>query len=170
MFADVKELLDNLDSVHARTRKVVLCFPPADVEWAPAKGKFTFGDLVRHLANIERWMYAENVEGKPSRYRGCGEEFAKGFEETLSYYDRLHAESRAIFATLAQEDLVGKSVTPAGTPITTWKWLRAMIEHEAHHRGQIIMLARQLGQRLPASVTNGVWQWTAIQRELKQAH
>lgn len=30
--------------------------------------------------------------------------------------------------------------------------------HEGHHRGQIVMLARQLGHRLPAAVTNGLWQ------------
>ena len=35
--------------------------------------------------------------------------------------------------------------------------------HEAHHRGQVIMVARQLGHRLPASVTNGLWQWSALQ-------
>ena len=63
------------------------------------------------------------------------------------------------------------------SPVYTWRnlpldvghVLAYFVAHEAHHRGQIIMLARQLGQRLPASVTNGVWQWTAIQRELKQA-
>jgi uncharacterized damage-inducible protein DinB len=35
--------------------------------------------------------------------------------------------------------------------------------HEAHHRGQVIMVARQLGHRLPASGTNGLWQWSALQ-------
>lgn len=32
--------------------------------------------------------------------------------------------------------------------------------HEAHHRGQIVVLARQLGHRLPDSVTSGLWQWS----------
>lgn len=34
-----------------------------------------------------------------------------------------------------------------------------MFSHEAHHRGQILMLAHQLGYRLPAAVMGGVWQW-----------
>jgi uncharacterized damage-inducible protein DinB len=33
------------------------------------------------------------------------------------------------------------------------------IAHEAHHRGQIVMLARQAGHRLPMSITAALWQW-----------
>ncbi|MBM3789828.1 MAG: hypothetical protein FJW35_05695, partial [Acidobacteria bacterium] len=32
--------------------------------------------------------------------------------------------------------------------------------HEGHHRGQLVMLARQLGHRLPPQVTGGLWQWS----------
>jgi uncharacterized damage-inducible protein DinB len=33
------------------------------------------------------------------------------------------------------------------------------IAHEAHHRGQIVTIARQTGHRLPVSTTAGLWQW-----------
>jgi len=39
-------------------------------------------------------------------------------------------------------------------------WLSYFVAHEAHHRGQLCLVARQLGQRLPADVTAGLWQWT----------
>ena len=136
---DLPTFLDYLGSVHGRTRRIIERIPPQDIEWAPAPGKFTFGDIVRHLAAIERWMYGETVQGRPSRYRGCGRDLADGFDGVLAYYDALHAESRAIFAALSPEQLNGKCTTPAGTPITTWKWLRAMLEHEAHHRGQLYL-------------------------------
>ncbi len=35
--------------------------------------------------------------------------------------------------------------TPVGAEITAWKWLRAMCEHEAHHRGQLALYLRMLG-------------------------
>jgi|SRR5882672_6172272 len=34
-----------------------------------------------------------------------------------------------------------------------------MLSHEAHHRGQVCMLAHQLGFRLPNQVTDGMWNW-----------
>ena len=37
--------------------------------------------------------------------------------------------------------------------------------HEGHHRGQLCMVASQLGQRLPRRVAGGVWQWTRLSRE-----
>jgi uncharacterized damage-inducible protein DinB len=37
--------------------------------------------------------------------------------------------------------------------------LTYFVAHEAHHRGQIVMLARQVDYRLPAAVTGELWQW-----------
>jgi uncharacterized damage-inducible protein DinB len=146
---DVGTFLDYLGSVHNRTRRVVLCIPPKDIEWGPGSGRFTFGDVVRHLATIERWMYGETVQGRPSRYMGHGRELADGFDAVLAYYDRLHEESRAIFARLDSTTLMGKCMTPAGTSVSTWKWLRAMIEHEAHHRGQLYLMLGMAGVETP---------------------
>lgn len=58
-------------------------------------------------------------------------------------------------------------------PRATWQnfptdlehFLSYFVAHEAHHRGQLCLLARQLGQRLPRSVTAGVWQWTRLSRD-----
>lgn len=40
--------------------------------------------------------------------------------------------------------------------------LSYMLGHEAHHRGQICMLAHQLGFPLPAAVTSKMWNWEEI--------
>lgn len=146
---DTATFLDYLASVHNRTRRVVLRIPPKDIEWGPGSGRFTFGDVVRHLAGIERWMYGETVQGRSSRYPGHGRELADGFDAVLAYYDRLHEESRVIFSRLDREALAGRSTTPAGTSISTWKWLRAMIEHEAHHRGQLYLMLGIRGVETP---------------------
>jgi uncharacterized damage-inducible protein DinB len=131
------EFLPYLASVHRRTEYIISAIPESDFDWSPGHGRFTFADQIRHLANIERWMYGETVQGKQSRYQGHGKNFADGPKAVIDYYKRLHEESRRIFEAIPASMYPAKVKTPAGTPITLWKWLRAMIEHEAHHRGQV---------------------------------
>jgi uncharacterized damage-inducible protein DinB len=38
-------------------------------------------------------------------------------------------------------------------------FLGYLIAHDAHHRGQIAMLARQAGHPLPQKITFGMWEW-----------
>jgi len=40
-----------------------------------------------------------------------------------------------------------------------------MLAHEAHHRGQVCMLAHQLGFPLPIGVTSGLWNWEKLWKE-----
>jgi uncharacterized damage-inducible protein DinB len=136
----VGQFLEYWDGVRGRTRRVVACIPPDRLEWTPRAGSFTLGDLVRHLATIERFMYAETVAGRPSSYPGCGRDLADGYPAVVEYFERLDAEAKTIIGALSDADLQRKCLTPAGVPITTWKWLRAMVEHEAHHRGQLYLM------------------------------
>jgi uncharacterized damage-inducible protein DinB len=131
--------LDYYEKIRRRTLNVIRRIPPDKMDWTYHPGKFTFADLIRHLASIERYMYAENAQRKPSRYPGHGKELADGYENVLAYLDRAHRESMEIFSRLSDEDLRRKCMTPGEAEIAVWKWLRAMVEHEIHHRGQIFL-------------------------------
>jgi uncharacterized damage-inducible protein DinB len=147
---DVDAFLAYFESVRARTRRVAHCIPDDRIEWTHRPEAFTLGDIIRHLGAIERWMFAENVSGRPSRYPGHGRELADGRDAVLSYLDRMHQESLPLYRALTPDDLAKKCSTPAGTPITTWKWLRSMVEHEIHHRGQLYLMLGMLGVKTPA--------------------
>jgi uncharacterized damage-inducible protein DinB len=49
---------------------------------------------------------------------------------------------------------------PAGVEMLCY-----MLSHEAHHRGQVCMLAHQLGFRLPNPVMSGLWNWEKVWKE-----
>jgi uncharacterized damage-inducible protein DinB len=40
-----------------------------------------------------------------------------------------------------------------------------MLSHEAHHRGQVCMLAHQLGFPLPKEVAYGIWNWQKLWKD-----
>lgn len=145
----VEPFLDYFERVRGRTRRVVGCIPPQHLEWAPKAGAFSFGDIVRHLGSIERYMFAENAQGRPSRYPGHGRELAAGHEAVLAFLERMHQESLAIFRALSPEDLQRRCETPGGVSLPVSKWLRSMVEHEIHHRGQIYLMLNLLSVPTP---------------------
>ncbi|MBZ5702427.1 MAG: DinB family protein [Acidobacteriia bacterium] len=145
----IQPFLRYLDNVRERTLRVARCIPPDKIEWSYAPEKFTLGDLLRHIAVAERYMWAETLQGRPSRYTSHGTELADGYGNVLAFMERLHAESMEIFARLSDEDLQGKRKTPGDAEIPVWKWLRAMLEHEIHHRGQIYIYLGILGVPTP---------------------
>jgi uncharacterized damage-inducible protein DinB len=91
--------------------------------------------------------------------------------------DRHRVSRRQLLAALAQSARAigrllqvglenGGHLTGFSPPDVT-HFLAYHVAHEGHHRGQIVMIARQLGHRLPAEVTNGLWQWGARAREAR---
>ena len=49
---------------------------------------------------------------------------------------------------------------PAGPAMLAY-----MISHDAHHRGQVCMLAHQLGFPLPTKAASGIWAWQRLWKD-----
>jgi uncharacterized damage-inducible protein DinB len=149
MFESISSFAAGWSNARERTIHVLERLPESELEWSYAPCRFTFGDQFRHLAGIERFMFAENVSGRLSRYPGHALSLATGLSGIRSHMGQCHKEALVIFRGLSESQLQGKCLTPAGTPITGWKWLRAMLEHEAHHRGQLYLMASMRGIAIP---------------------
>jgi uncharacterized damage-inducible protein DinB len=145
----IQPFLHYFGNVRERTMRVARCIPPDKLDWSYAPGKFTLGDLLRHIAAAERFVWAESLQGHKSRYTTHGKELADGYENVIRFMGRLHAESMEIFAQFSDEDLQRKCKTPDDAEIKKWKWPRSMVEHEIHHRGQIYLCLGMLGVPTP---------------------
>jgi uncharacterized damage-inducible protein DinB len=53
-------------------------------------------------------------------------------------------------------------------PLDVGHVLTYFVAHEAHHRGQIVMIARQLECKLPVEVTGGLWHFSKRAREVEK--
>jgi len=145
----VESFLPFFEKIRERTLRVVRLIPPEKLEWRHSAGVFSPGDLARHIAATERYTFAENVLGLPNQYRGCGPELAEGLDAVLAFMQRMHSESVAIFKPLRPDDLQRKAIDAEGHSITAWKLLRAMVEHEVHHRGELYVYLALLGVPRP---------------------
>jgi uncharacterized damage-inducible protein DinB len=88
--------------------------------------------------------------------------------------DRLKVtRDQARKALAASHTAVGKLVADAlagggkvkNFPPDVVAFVAYLISHEAHHRGQICQLCRQIGHRLPNAVTFGMWEWNKRRQE-----
>src|SRR5215468_8717289 len=117
MIEDIASFAEYWTNARSRTTRVLDHLPEADLEWSYAPGRFTFGDLFRHLAGIERFMYGETVRGRPSRYPGHAAALAPGLDAVRAYLDRCHGETLAILRGLSGADMAARCTTPAGASI-----------------------------------------------------
>lgn len=142
---NIESFLQYFGTIRERTLRVVRAIPPEKLEWRHTTGVFSPGDLARHIAATERNTFAENALGRPSRYSGCGTDLAEGLDGVLVFMQKMHSETLDLLRSLRPEDLERKGIGPQGHPITAWKLLRAMVEHEVHHRGEIYVYLALLG-------------------------
>ena len=83
----------------------------------------------------------------------------------------LRQSSRAMSALLELGCRHGGTIPPSrayvwrNLPLDVGHVLSYFVAHEGHHRGQIALIARQLGHRLPAAAAGGLWQWQTRSRE-----
>jgi uncharacterized damage-inducible protein DinB len=134
---------------------------------APNLPRRTIRSIAAHLHNSRRlWI------------RTLGEEHGIGPPERV---DPLRVTRRALVSALNRSSagmvqLFELGVKNGGalpmTRLYTWRNLPLDLDHvlayfsahEGHHRGQIVMLARQIGRPLPREVLDGLWQFARFAR------
>jgi len=128
------------------------------------KGR-TIADIFAHIHNIRcKWLRLSAPHLKlPARLdrRRCTQKQAR----------TALAES----ALRCSEMLAEALTAPQGQVFLRDGWARPwrpgaamfayMVTHDAHHRGQVCMLAHQLGYRLPIAVGSGMWNWERLWKQ-----
>ena len=143
--------------------------------WAsalPGSPRRTVRRIVAHLHNARcSWMRSLAV--------GTGVAIPSRVDPALASrrdtVRALNSSSKAILKML-QAGLRNGGDLPGVSSAYIWgAWPRNVVlftayalSHEAHHRGQLLQMARELGQRLPAEVVAGLWQWSSRLREARR--
>src|SRR5271168_1741781 len=138
--------------IHNRIHLYLLNAIPAEAWTAPppgGKGR-TIAALFAHIHSVRlMWMKAAKVNAQPAALEKDGtiEAARQGLE----------ASGAAVLAWL--EPVLKGSATISGFKPDAWAFVSYLIAHEAHHRGQILLLARQLGHPVDQKTSFGLWEW-----------
>lgn len=176
--ADIRDVRSSILAAwrtNCRVTSMLVAGLPAPLWRSPIPGapRRTVRTLVAHLHNARaRWI------------RTLGAPHGVAVPRLV---DLRRVSRRELLAALGRSDMGIEAILELGleaggqvppTPAYTWRnlpldvahVLTYFVAHEAHHRGQVVLIARQLGQRLPAAIANGLWQWSAHRREWMRAH
>lgn len=145
----ISSFLSYYERIREVTNRIIQVIPQDKLDWSYMPGKFTIADLVRHIAAIERNLFAETVLGNPICYSGCGKELADGYDNIVTYYNEMHNQSMAIFKMLSNEDLKRTIKSASGKATTIGGFLRSLIIHEVHHRGTLCIYLNLMNVKTP---------------------
>jgi uncharacterized damage-inducible protein DinB len=150
--SSIKDFISYLEKTRTVTNKVIQAIPASNLDWTYMPGKFSIADLIRHIAAIERNVFAEVIiNGKPN-YKGCGKDIADGYENVIAYFNKMHIQSVEIFSNIPDEALKRKIKSLDGKEIEVATFLRALVVHEIHHRGALCIYLNLLGITTPSVI------------------
>ena len=146
--ATITEFLQYYTKIKGRTKKVVSLITANNINFSLNDKQFTIGDLARHIPLVELHFYLPIIKGLEPNYSGCDASFAADTASILQLYEEAELSLRHILKDKPSEFLREKIKMPKGE-ISLHKWLRLIIEHEIHHRGQIYQLLSARGVKVP---------------------
>jgi uncharacterized damage-inducible protein DinB len=145
VISDIASFLRYFEGVHKRTVRDVSVLPEAAERWTPEPGpdeEASWGPprIVRHIAEArgffasafrgDGWVWTELPES-PSR------------DAWVPLLERSFADLERALADVSQERLMEKVdlIGGPGRPVSGWRLLMMMNEHEVHHRSQLATYA-----------------------------
>jgi len=146
----LKGFIAYYEQTRLTTNRVIAAIPPEKLDWTYAPGKFTFADLIRHLAAIERQVFMEVIQGRGPAYKGCGPELADGYDAVMNYFHETSRYTLDILQSMNDSELHVEVPTLNGKITTKGNFLRALMLHEIHHRGAMCIYLNLLGIPSPS--------------------
>jgi uncharacterized damage-inducible protein DinB len=114
------------------------------------KGR-TIAAIVAHMHNVRvMWLKAAKAEDIPAQLDRS--------TVTPAQAVRAFEASRQVLLAVMRRALETDGRVKGFRPDVAG-FFGYLIAHDAHHRGQIVMLARQVGHPLPQKAMFGMWEW-----------
>lgn len=150
-----RELLEEFERNGRVTEYLVSVLPDALWRLAPPAGRGrTLAAIVAHIHGVRRTF--GKMGGAPVQTP------LNRLTVTKSQAQRALRQSTGDLLALFEAAVSARQARVKGMPRRVVNMLLYLIQHDAHHRGQIFMLAKSLGHEFRGEDVMRVWGWKAL--------
>ncbi|MEF2248607.1 DinB family protein [Paenibacillus sp. IITD108] len=146
MYRTVADFIEEWSASAAGTLSVFQAISDDKMDVAIAEGHNSLGWLAWHLvgsAGVFGQLSGLDVPGL-----GKGTPVPASMTEVIAKYNEVIAAYSEAAKSLTDEQLL-EEINGFGNPLPRGKFLRIMVDHQTHHRGQMTVLLRQAGLSVP---------------------
>jgi uncharacterized damage-inducible protein DinB len=149
---------EELDREVERSRKAIEQVPSGKYDWKPHEKSMIFGYLADMVATIPTWITMEverdELDVAPPKGQGTKAPQKETREDLIKALDDAAAGARAALEKTNDEHLRTNWKLLAGGNVVMeeprYVMIQETINHWAHHRGQMTVYLRLMGQKVPA--------------------
>ncbi|HJT66795.1 MAG TPA: DinB family protein [Pyrinomonadaceae bacterium] len=149
---------EELDREVERSRKALAEVPPGKYDWKPHERSMIFGYLADMVATIPMWIQMEierdELDVAPPKGQEMKRERHETSEALIKALDEAASGARAALEKTTDEHLRTTWKLLAGGNVVLeeqrYMMIQETINHWAHHRGQMTVYLRLMGQKVPA--------------------
>lgn len=149
---------EELDREVERSRKALEQVPSGKYDWKPHEKSMIFGYLADMVATIPMWITMEierdELDVAPPAGQGMKQEPKETSEALIKALDQAAAGARTALEKTTDEHLRTNWKLLAGGNVVMdeprYVMIQDTINHWAHHRGQMTVYLRLMGQKVPA--------------------
>ena len=149
---------EELDREVERSRKALEQVPNGKYDWKPHEKSMIFGYLADMVATIPTWITMEierdELDVAPPKGQGTKAAQKETREELIKALDEAAAGARAALEKTTDEHLRTNWQLLAGGQVVMdeprYVMIQETINHWSHHRGQMTVYLRLMGQKVPA--------------------
>lgn len=151
-----RELLEEFERNGRVNEYLVSVLPDALWRTPPPGGRGrTIAAIVAHMQSVRR-TFARMGGARP------GPPSLDRLTVTKAQAQRALRQSTADLTALFEAAVEARQTRVKGMPRRVVNMLLYLVQHDAHHRGQIFMLAKSLGHEFRAEDVMRVWGWKAL--------
>jgi uncharacterized damage-inducible protein DinB len=131
------------------TEMVVAGIKPEWFDHRPAPEMMSFGELVDHMASVEAELLDETATALESNKIPFDFHQSKEMSAAVSQWKRIHGLGDQFIAGLDDEKLEFRFLTVSHVHVSVAHMINVVLEHELHHRGEIVAYFRIMDQEPP---------------------